>query len=281
MLLSMTRNRANSKSLQMVRSPRNLRNLSIELGEAVSDAYQTRMLDESLGGMLLGRLLAKPRYLRDTCDVWLGAAGPFELVYSLDPYTHHEAWLPKYGRTSWMSCGCKPCTDYQPRKELQWGTFLSMYTKQTFHHEPDCTFSQKNLPTTSRFRVPPTLEIMIIISSAVEITFTSTRGPGGRSINPRIAFQMRRPRSSSPVFQVFDLIFQVLESIDDSIEHRRGMQLADRMASEFTTFLRLCFRGIISSFHQGLASPFDTDTEGWSVLHDLAAVVSWSSGVIL
>lgn len=200
------------------------------------------------GQLVMGRLLSKPRDLKDACDLTSASVAHTPQSVRLFQQTHR-------------SCDCHTRTvKYHEAKKF--GDFFAIKKGTTQRqHLPGCEFEADDYGSTAHVRAIGYTGLRWILSRSVELSMSWTSGAGGSSISPSITLRPMVDETRSPPFCIVNIVSDCAESYIWSLYAKEN-----NILSFFDKILDHSVRAILRTYRGSRCSFYDVNQYGESVL---------------
>lgn len=198
------------------------------------------------GQLVMGRLLSKPRDLKDACDLTSTSVAHTPRPGHLFQQTHR-------------SCDCHTRTvKYHEAKKF--GDFFSI-KKGTIQrqHRPGCEFEADGYGSTAHVRAIAYTGLRWILSRSVELSMSWTSGAGGSSISPSITLRPMVDETRSPAFRI-------INTVSDWFKYNMYLLHSEYRVSFWDQTLDHSVRAILRTYRGSRCSFYDVNQKGESVL---------------
>jgi hypothetical protein len=211
----------------------------------------------------VGRLLAKPGLLRDTCDAVgiQGAPASNRMLLGMNHGAAHSGnTISSYMGRSFL-CLCRHRRRLQ-RKNFVWGDFGISVETETEKHLPPCPRAENMAGGDQSRRIGLTYTgLRRLLNSAVQLSFAMTSGAGSWSISPTFAYYPTVDSNTDPAFRILSLLtpFYITCHGEVAVEEE---------------FCQMVVSAIIKLLQTKKASPRAVDACNRSLVHYLVKSVS-------
>ncbi|KAI0436105.1 hypothetical protein F4803DRAFT_252114 [Xylaria telfairii] len=188
------------------------------------------------------------------------ASKPSLLSTSIETVTKYTLLSPP--RNGSLACICRP----SHKSSYYWkscGYFSFSYgTLDTQKHMPSCPLSRiDGKAQTTNFNLEYS-GLKRLLQKAFVVSFTTSYGAGGRSIEPSFAYYPAIDEKIAPAFRIIQLVYYMFRA------HQKPT------SSDAAKVLRQCFNNILKLYSRGRASPRDINSYGDSIIYSVVDIFS-------